>query len=67
MAAGRGYNSMGFFRFYTWTPNEMFGDQMGDWLNPGADGDGVCELTYQLGNTDVKARTHIEQAVPHPE
>jgi len=67
MAAGRGYNSMGFFRFYTWTPNELLGDLMEDWLNPGPDGDGVCELTYQIGDTDVKARTHIEQAVPHPE
>jgi len=66
MAAGRGYNSTGFFRFYTWTPNELFGDQMEDWLNPGPDGDGVCEITYQLGDVDVKARTHIEQAVPHP-
>ena len=65
-ASGRGYNSMGFFRFYTWTPNELFGDTMEEWLNPGSDGDGVCELTYQLGDVDVKARTHIEQAVPHP-
>jgi len=65
-AHGRGYNNMGFFRFYTWTPNELFGDQIEDWLNPGSDGDGVCELIYQIGDVDVKARTHLEQAVPHP-
>lgn len=66
-AHGRGYNSMGFFRFYSWTPNELFGDEIEDWLNPGSDGDGVCEITYQVGDTDVKTRTHIEQAIPHPE
>lgn len=66
MAYGRGYNSMGFFRFYSWTPREIFGDTDEEWLHPGAGGDGVCELMYMIGDTDVQARTHIEQAIDHP-
>ena len=66
MASGRGYNSTGLFRAYTMMPHEIHGDYPDNWLHPGAAGDGVCELMYQLGSTDVKARTLIEQAVPHP-
>ena len=66
-AMGRGYNSTGMFRFYSWTPREIFGDTMEDWLHAGAGKDGVCELRYQIGDVDVKARTLIEQAIPHPE
>jgi len=67
MATGRGYNSTGIFRSYTMTPREIHGDYPDNWLHPGAGRDGVCELVYQLGSTDVKARTLIEQAIPHPE
>ena len=67
MASGRGYNSTGLFRFYTMTPREIHGDYPDNWLQPGRGNDGVCELVYQLGSTDVKARTIIEQAIPHPE
>jgi len=66
VAHGRGYNSTGFFRFYTYTPWEIHGDMLSNWLHPGEKRDGVCELMYQLGDVDVKARTLIEQAVPHP-
>ena len=67
MASGRGYNSTGIFRSYTMTPREIHGDYPDNWLHPGADRAGVCELVYQIGDTDVKARTLIEQAIPHPE
>ncbi|OEU69162.1 MAG: hypothetical protein BA864_09535 [Desulfuromonadales bacterium C00003093] len=67
VAHGRGYNSTGLFRFYTYTPREIHGDYVENWLQPGRAEDGVCELMYQLGSTDVRARTLIEQAIPHPE
>jgi hypothetical protein len=67
MAYGRGYNSTGLFRFYTMTPREIHGDYPDNWLHPGNARDGVCELMYQLGDVDVRARTLIEQAIPHPE
>jgi len=67
VAHGRGYNSTGLYRFYTMTPREIHGDYPDNWLHPGAEGDGVCELMYQLGSIDVRARTLIEQAIPHPE
>jgi hypothetical protein len=66
-AYGRGYNSTGLFRFYSWTPREIAGDMMEEWLHAGSGRDGVCELRYQIGDTDVEARTLIEQAIPHPE
>jgi hypothetical protein len=66
MAYGRGYNSTGIFRFYSWTPREILGDTDEEWLHPGVAGDGVCELMYMIGDTDVQARTLIEQAIPHP-
>lgn len=66
IAQGRGYNSTGFFRFYTHTPREVHGDMLSNWLYPGEKRDGVCELMYRLGDTDVRARTIIEQAIPHP-
>ena len=66
MASGRGYNDTGMFRFYTMTPREIHGDYMENWLQPGNERDGVCELMYQIGDVDVKARTLIEQAIPHP-
>lgn len=67
VAHGRGYNSTGLFRFYTMTPREIHGDYTDNWLHPGDDRDGVCELMYQIGDVDIKARTLIEQAIPHPE
>lgn len=67
MAAGRGYNDTGLFRFYTMTPREIHGDYVENWLQPGRAEDGVCELVYRLGHVDVRARTIIEQAIPHPE
>jgi len=67
MAYGRGYNSTGLFRFYSWTPREIEGDVMEEWLHPGPGRDGVCELRYRVYDVDVKARTLIEQAIPHPE
>jgi|LGOV01.1.fsa_nt_gb hypothetical protein len=67
VAHGRGYNDSGLFRFYTLTPREIHGDFVENWLQPGRAEDGVCELMYQLGDTDVRARTLIEQAIPHPE
>jgi len=67
MAAGRGYNDTGLFRFYTMTPREIHGDYPDNWLQPGNAEDGVCELVYQIGDVDVRARTLIEQAIPHPE
>lgn len=67
MASGRGYNNTGLFRSYTMTPREIHGDYEENWLHPGAGRDGVCELVYQLGSTAVRARTIIEQAIPHPE
>jgi len=67
MASGRGYNSTGLFRFYTMTPREIHGDYVENWLQPGRAEDGVCELVYRIGDTDVRARTLIEQAIPHPE
>lgn len=66
MAYGRGYNSTGLFRFYSWTPREILGDTDEEWLHPGRAGDGTCELMYMIGDTDVQARTLIEQAIPHP-
>lgn len=66
MAYGRGYNSTGLFRFYTQTPREILGDSIDNWLHPGEKRDGVCELMYRLGDTDIRARTLIEQAIPHP-
>lgn len=66
VAHGRGFNSTGLFRFYTMTPREIHGDYEENWLHPGAEGDGVCELMYKLGDTDIRARTLIEQAIPHP-
>lgn len=66
VAHGRGYNSTGLFRFYTMTPREIHGDYPDNWLMPGRADDGVCELMYQLGDVDVRARTLIEQAIPHP-
>jgi len=66
-AYGRGYNSTGLFRFYSWTPREIEGDVMDEWLHAGSGRDGVCEIRYQIGDTDVEARTLIEQAIPHPE
>ena len=67
VAHGRGYNDTGLFRFYTMTPREIHGDYVENWLQPGKGSDGVCEIMYQLGDTDVRARTLIEQAIPHPE
>lgn len=67
VAHGRGYNDTGLFRFYTMTPREIHGDYPDNWLHPGNERDGVCELTYQIGDVDVKARTLIEQLIPHPE
>lgn len=67
MATGRGYNDTGLFRFYTMTPREIHGDYPDNWLHPGNARDGVCELVYRIGSTDVRARTLIEQAIPHPE
>jgi hypothetical protein len=66
VAHGRGYNSTGLFRFYTMTPREIHGDYPDNWIQPGKAEDGVCELMYQIGHLDVRARTLIEQAIPHP-
>lgn len=66
MAYGRGYNNTAMIRFYSWTPREIIGDTDEEWLHPGVAGDGVCELMYMIGDTDVQARTLIEQAIPHP-
>jgi len=66
VAHGRGYNSTGLFRFYTMTPREIHGDYVENWLQPGRAEDGVCELMYRIGDVDVRARTLIEQAIPHP-
>jgi len=66
-AYGRGYNSTGLFRFYSWTPREIEGDVMDEWLHAGSGRDGVCELRYQIGTLLIEARTLIEQAIPHPE
>ena len=66
-AYGRGYNSTGLFRFYSWTPREIAGDFLDDWLHAGSGRDGVCEIRYQIGDEDVVARTLIEQAIPHPD
>jgi len=66
-AAGNGYNSTGFFRFYSMKPYEVEFDNVNEWLQPGIPGEKTCELIYYLNTaTYVQARTHIEQAVPHP-
>lgn len=66
-AYGNGYNETGFFRFYSMKPYELDTDTVDQWLQPGARGEKVCELLYYLNlATYVHARTHVEQAIPHP-
>jgi len=66
-AYGNGYNETGFFRFYSMKPYELEFDTVQHWLKPGTPGEGVCELLYQINfATYAHARTHVEQAVPHP-
>ena len=66
-AYGNGYNQTGFFRFYSMKPYELSTDVVDQWLQPGAKGEKVCELLYYLNlATYCHARTHVEQAIPHP-
>lgn len=66
-AYGNGYNETGFFRFYSMKPYDLATDNVTQWLRPGVEGEKVCELRYMLNYaTYAHARTHIEQAVPHP-
>lgn len=66
VAHGRGYNTTGLFRFYTYTPREIHGDHEENWLHPGPGRDGVCEIMARIGDTDVDSRILVEQAIPHP-